>query len=231
MAFDPESVRDFGWNIQRLINGEHLSREESLAMFRAVLLDRQPELQQGAFLTALVAKGETPQEIAGAWQAIDEVDTIHTTAEFAAPLVENSGTGMDRLKTFNVSSVAAVIAAANGVTIARHGARALTSRCGAVDVLEAVGVNVECDVPAVERSIQRAGIGLFNGMSARVHPRALFRILSQIRFGSTLNIAASLASRPPSARATRRLFGAPRRNSRRGDEGDRLSAGDDRAWF
>ena len=78
--------------------------------------------------------------------------------------------------------------------MARHGARALTSSCGTVDLLEALGIDVECDVPAVARSIRQAGIGLFNGMSPKIHPRALARILSQIRFGSTLNIAASLAS-------------------------------------
>jgi anthranilate phosphoribosyltransferase len=101
---------------------------------------------------------------------------------------------MDTLKTFNVSTAAAVVAAAGGVKLARHGARALTSVCGTVDLLDALGINVECSVEQVGRSIEAAGIGLFNGMSPQTHPNALFRILSQIRFGSTLNIAASLAS-------------------------------------
>jgi anthranilate phosphoribosyltransferase len=110
------------------------------------------------------------------------------------PLMENSGTGMDTLKTFNVSTAAAVVAAAGGVKLARHGAWALTSICVTVDLLDALGINVECSVEQVGRSIQEAGIGLFNGMSPQIHPNALFRILSQIRFVSTLNIAASLAS-------------------------------------
>jgi anthranilate phosphoribosyltransferase len=63
-----------------------------------------------------------------------------------------------------------------------------------VDILEAVGVDVDCDGPSVERSIREAGIGIFNGMSPAVHPGGLGRILSQIRFGSTLNITASLAN-------------------------------------
>ena len=66
--------------------------------------------------------------------------------------------------------------------------------CGTVDIMEAVGINVECDIGTVEKSIKEAGIGLFNGMSPHIHPGALGRILSQIRFGSTLNIAASLAN-------------------------------------
>jgi len=189
-----EKIRNFGWDIQRLLNGSDLTRERAYEMFREVLLNEQPDLQQGAFLAALMAKGETPQEIAGAWTAIDELDTIHTRAKFEKPIVENSGTGMDQLKTFNVSTAAAIVASANGVTVAKHGARAITSMWGTVDILESVGVDVECDVATVEKSIQKAGIGLFNGMSPLVHPRALARILSQIRFGSTLNIAASLAN-------------------------------------
>jgi len=191
---DQQALKDFGRGVQVLIEGKDLTREETYAMFRQVLEDCQPDLQQGAFLAALVAKGETAEEIAGAWQAIDELDTVHTSADWEVPLFENSGTGMDGLKTFNVSTAAAVVAAACGVTLARHGARALSSFCGTVDLLEAVGVHVECAVPLVERSIREVGIGLFNGMSPQVHPRALGRILSQIRFGSTLNVAASMAN-------------------------------------
>jgi len=191
---DASGIKDFGAKIQKLIEGKDLSRDETYWMFREVLLNRQSDLQQGAFLAALVAKGETVEEIAGAWAAIDEIDTVHIASDLPDALFENSGTGMDTLKTFNVSSAAAVVAAACGVAMARHGARAITSCCGTVDVLEAVGIDVECDVEVVGNSIKEAGIGIFNGMSSKVHPGALGRILSQIRFGSTLNIAASLAN-------------------------------------
>jgi anthranilate phosphoribosyltransferase len=198
MTPDDTALRAFGADVQRLIRGEDLTRARTYELFREVLLGEQPDLQQGALLAALVAKGETPEEIAGAWQAIVDFDTVPSALSSAGharvPLVENSGTGMDELKTFNVSSAAAIIAAAHGARIARHGARALTSSCGAVDILEAVGVDVDCDAATVERSIAVAGIGLFNGMSPAIHPGGLGRILSQIRFGSTLNIAASLAN-------------------------------------
>lgn len=194
MNWTEESLRVFGKTIQRLINKESLSRPESYEMFRQVILNTQPDLHQGAFLSALVAKGESPEEIAGAWQAIVEFDTAAIGEELGTPLVENSGTGMDRLKTFNVSTAAAVVASAGGAKLARHGARALTSSCGTVDLAEALGVDVECTIQTVLASIRQSGIGLFNGMSPRTHPRSLARILSQIRFGSTLNIAASLAS-------------------------------------
>jgi anthranilate phosphoribosyltransferase len=194
MSSYKSSLRQFGRNIQRLIEKQHLCRETCREMFRQLLENRQPDLQQGAFLAALAAKGETVEEIAGAWEAILELDTEKIDIDGSSPLVENSGTGMDALKTFNVSTAAAVVAASGGVRMARHGARALTSMCGTVDLLDELGINVACSVEHVGRSIDRAGIGIFNGMSPRVHPNALFRILSQIRFGSTLNIAASLAS-------------------------------------
>lgn len=193
-AIGQKELGEFGQKIQRLIQKEDLSGDETFGMFREVFENSQPDLQQGAFLAALVSKGETPEEIAGAWRAIDEFDTVHTEGELPEEIFENSGTGMDRLKTFNVSSASAIVAASCEVPMSRHGARALTSKCGTVDMLEAVGVDVECEVSVVEQSIRDAGIGLFNGMSPNVHPGALGRILSQIRFGSTLNIAASLAN-------------------------------------
>ena len=194
MSYNESELREFGRGIQQLIDRQNLTRQECYEMFRQIMANRQPELHQGAFLAALTAKGETSEEIAGAWQAIVELDTCRLEAQPEGPLVENSGTGMDTLKTFNVSTAAAVVAAAGGVRMARHGARALTSMCGTVDLLDALGIDVDCSVTVVGESIDRAGIGIFNGMSPEIHPNALFRILSQIRFGSTLNIAASLAS-------------------------------------
>lgn len=202
------SLRRFGELIQRGLRGDGLTRSECRAAFREILLNEQPDLHQGAFLAALTAKGATPEEIAGVWEAILELDTVRVDIPLDEPLVENCGTGMDRLKTFNISSAAAVVAAAGGAYVARHGARGLTSACGTVDLLEAVGIGVDCDVDTVAQSIRRCGIGLFNGASARVHPRALFRILSQIRFGSILNIAASLASPCRPSHAVRGVYSA-----------------------
>lgn len=183
--------RAMGRIIGRLLAKENLVREEAYQAFGLVLADRVSEMQQGAFLAALTAKGETAEEVAGGWQAIYELDTCKI--EIDGRLVDNSGTGMDGFKTFNISTVASLVAAAGGVPMARHGARAITSSCGTVDIVEALGVDVECGVDCVAESIRSAGIGLFNGMSATVHPLALGRILAKIHFGSPLNIAASLA--------------------------------------
>ena len=186
--------KEFGTKISHLISKGNLTRQETRAMFDDVMTNSQPDLQQGAFLAALSSKGETAEEMAGAWESIYEMDTVKAHPVTPRPLIENSGTGMDSFKTFNVSTGAALVSAAAGNYMARHGARALSSRCGTIDLVEALGVDVECPVALVKRSIEEAGIGIFNGMSAQVHPQALFRILSQIHFGSTLNISASLAN-------------------------------------
>lgn len=189
-----EIHRVFGAVISRLARHQNLSRDEAAQAFTTVLSDATTPMQQGAFLAALATKGETEAEIAGAWDAIYNLDTVKIGACSDRLLVENSGTGMDTFKTFNISTAAAIVAAAGGVPMARHGARSITSVCGAVDIAEALGVDVDCRAEVVAKSIETTGIGLFNGMSPAVHPRALARILPQIHFGSILNIAASLAN-------------------------------------
>jgi len=178
--------------ITRLIAKEDLTKGESYEGFRMVLNNEVSDMQQGAFLAALTSKGETAAEVAGGWRAVYDLDTQKVEMNGMA-IVDNCGTGMDTFKTFNISTAASLIAAAGGVKIARHGARAITSSCGTVDMAEFLGVDMECSVNIVARSIKETGIGLFNGMSPQVHPMALGRILSQICFGSPLNIAASLA--------------------------------------
>ncbi len=192
MVMDLEKNQKLGHIITRLIARENISQEESHAAFCMVLEGEVSDMQQGAFLAALTAKGETADEVAGGWRAVYELDTEKVDLADLT-IVDNCGTGMDSFKTFNISTAASLVAAAGGVTIARHGARAITSTCGTVDMAECLGVDVECSVDLVAKSIRQAGIGLFNGMSAQVHPMALGRILSQICFGSPLNIAASLA--------------------------------------
>ena len=193
-AISEERLKHFGSKVDDLIRGRSLSRGEAFDLFRQILKNKQPDLQQGAFLAAITAKGATAEEIAGIWEAIYEVDTMKVRPEVKGPLAENCGTGMDSIKTFNISTAASIVAAAGGINMARHGSRAITSRCGTVDMLEILGVDVNCDVQLVKKSIEVAGIGIFNGMSGLVHPSALCRILSQIRFGTVLNIAGSLAN-------------------------------------
>ncbi len=189
-----ENDRRFGAIITRLIRHENLTRKEAVQAFSTILTNATTPIQQGALLAALAAKGETEMEVAGAWEAIYNLDTVKVKLNTSRPVVENSGTGRDTFKTFNISTAAAIVAAARGIPMARHGSRAITSFCGTVDISERLGIDVDCPPAVVAKSIERAGIGLFNGMSSGIHPGALGRILSQIYFGSTLNIAASLAN-------------------------------------
>jgi anthranilate phosphoribosyltransferase len=146
------ALRDFGAAIQRVIGRGDLLRAECLELFRQILRDEQPELQQGALLGALAAKGETPEEVAGVWQAVDELDTRHVELDGDGPQVENCGPGMDRLKTFNISSAAAVVAAA-GVERSREllqSGRAFATLC------RWVRIQGGADGSALERFRERA---------------------------------------------------------------------------
>ena len=207
MNIREDSLKRFGDHITELIRGENLSKEITKKMMMDTLTGAQPDLQQGAFLASLRMKGETEEEIIGCFEAIIESDTNSVKME-GLPVLENCGTGMDSLKTFNISTLSAIVAACMGVPIARHGSRAISSKCGTVDLCETLGVDVECSVDTVKASIEQCGLGLFNGTSAEVHPMGLGRILSQIRFGTTLNIAASLAN-PALPKLAVRGVGAP----------------------
>lgn len=192
MNTDPNPA--FGRTVTRLINREDLTAAEAEQAFTLILSDQVSAMHQGAFLAALTGKGETVAEVAGGWRAIYQLDTTKISLPCGDEAVDNCGTGMDSFKTFNISTAAAIVAAAGGVKMARHGARAITSIRGTVDMAESLGVDVECPADLVAKSIETCNLGLFNGMSPASHPMALGRILSQIRFGSPLNIAASLAN-------------------------------------
>lgn len=202
---DHDQNRQLGQLITKLIGKENLTKNESYNGFSMILNNQVTDMQQGAFLAALTAKGECAEEVAGGWQAVYELDTNKVSFE-DIDLVDNCGTGMDTYKTFNISTASSLVAAAGGVSVGRHGARAITSACGTVDMAELLGVDVECGVDLVAKSIKETGVGLFNGMSAEVHPMALGRILSQICFGSPLNIAASLAHPGMPKKAVRGVY-------------------------
>jgi len=202
---DVEKNRELGKLISKLTAKHNLSREEAYQGFRMILANEVTDMQQGAFLAALTTKGETAAEVAAGWQAVYDLDTNKVDLD-GLDVVDNCGTGMDSFKTFNISTAASLVAAEGGVVVARHGARAITSSCGTVDMAELLGADVECSAELVAKSIKQAGIGLFNGMSPEIHPLALGRILSQICFGSPLNIAASLAHPALPKRAVRGVY-------------------------
>ncbi len=153
--------------IEKLLRREHLSRDEATALMSAIVSGDASEAQIAAVLIALRAKGETVDEIAGFVSVLRDKAIRVTPARDG--LVDTCGTGGDGTHTFNISTAAAIVAAGAGVGIAKHGNRALSSKCGSSDVLEALGVRTVAP-ERVADVIDRTGIGF---MFAPAHHPAL----------------------------------------------------------
>jgi anthranilate phosphoribosyltransferase len=142
--------------IDALCAGTHLTADHASAVLGEVMEGRAGEVQTGAFLVALRAKGETVAELIGLARKMREL-----AAEVAVDrndLVDTAGTGGGP-STFNVSTTAALVAAGAGCAVAKHGNRSATSRSGSADLLEALGVNIELSPTAVARCIEEIGFG------------------------------------------------------------------------
>ncbi len=127
--------------INKFMEGESLTREESYKVMNEILSDEASEAQISAFLVALQLKGSTVDELAGSVQAYRDRITPLSIADKNA--IDNSGTGGDNLGTFNISTVASVVAAGAGAKVIKHGYRSVSSQCGSADVLKALGVKTE----------------------------------------------------------------------------------------
>ncbi|NLW55882.1 MAG: anthranilate phosphoribosyltransferase [Firmicutes bacterium] len=144
-------------SLAKLVRGEHLQEDEMTAATNAIMAGQTSPAQIGSFLTALRLKGETVGEITGAARAMR---AKAVKINFRAPtVIDTCGTGGDGAQTFNISTTAAFIVAAAGIPVAKHGNRAVSSRCGSADVLEALGVKVDLPPEQVEVCLQEAGIG------------------------------------------------------------------------
>ena len=145
--------------LEKVMRREDLTADEAAAVMREVMEGRASAAALSALLTALVMKGERPAEIVGFAQ---------TMRAHAVPLqgpagdtFDTCGTGGDRSSTFNISSVAALVVAASGVMVAKHGNRSVSSRCGSADVFEQLGVNIGAPPAVVERTLHDANIAFF----------------------------------------------------------------------
>jgi len=143
--------------LARLLARKDLSSDEIAAVFGRVMDGLATPAQIGGLLVALRMKGETPDEIAGAAMAMRARATPVACPE-PERAVDTCGTGGDASGSLNVSTLAAIIAAAAGVRVAKHGNRALSSRAGSADVLEALGVATQAPLPVVERCLAEIGI-------------------------------------------------------------------------
>lgn len=152
--------------IKRIVDGRHLERDEMHEVFSQVMDGRASDVQKAALLVALRMKGETAEEITGAALAMRErVTPLNVDRD---RLVDTCGTGGDGRGTFNISTIAAVVAAAAGANVAKHGNRAVSSSCGSADVLSALGVHIDLDAPRMSAVLRRAGIAFL--FAPKLHP-------------------------------------------------------------
>lgn len=152
--------------IARIQAGQSLSMDEMATVVDTIMQGQLDEDSIAEFLLALRAKGETVEEIAGAAQAMRRHMTPIRTKR--SNLLDTCGTGGDGSQTFNISTAAALVTAACGVPVAKHGNRGMTSRSGSADVLAELGVNIEADVATVERCLDQVGIGFC--FAPQLHP-------------------------------------------------------------
>lgn len=141
--------------IQKAVDGCSLTDEEAARAMDEIMSGEATGAQIGAYLTALRMKGETPEEIAASARIMREKGEKVRTA---GDVLEIVGTGGDRAFSFNISTVSAIVAAAAGVPVAKHGNRSVSSKCGAADVLEALGIDISLSPAQVQSVFERTDI-------------------------------------------------------------------------
>lgn len=152
--------------IRRIVEGESLGREEMYELFGEVMDGRATEVQKAVLLIALRMKGETPDEITGAAMAMRaRVTPLGIDSD---TVIDTCGTGGDGRGTFNISTLAAVVAAAAGALVAKHGNRAVSSACGSADLLRHLGANIDLDAGQTTDVLKRVGMAFL--FAPRLHP-------------------------------------------------------------
>ncbi|CAN2043771.1 anthranilate phosphoribosyltransferase [Candidatus Magnetomoraceae bacterium gMMP-1] len=184
-------LREFGRLICSVAAGEFMSREEACEAYKQVILNEQPELQQGAFLMAHITRGPSIEELSGAWDALDRYDTAKIKTNQHGPVCDIVGTGSDSLKTVNCSTPASFIASACGLPIAKKGARLVTGVSGASDILEILGIDLNAPLSKAEECLEKYDICYLPGEAFLKSGWA--RLIRSMRFTSAFNIAGPLA--------------------------------------
>ncbi len=164
-----------GRTLQRLLDRQDLRRSEVAALFGRIMDGELAESQIAALLIAFAMKGETPDEIAGAVEAMRA--RVLVVPHRCDDIIDTCGTGGDGRGSFNVSTAAAFVAAAGGAVVAKHGNRAISSRSGSADVLAALGIPVEVTPEASARQLETIGIAF---LFAPVHHPAM-RAVAPVR--------------------------------------------------
>jgi anthranilate phosphoribosyltransferase len=191
--------------LEKLVRHEDLTADEAAAAMHEVMEGRASSTALGALLTGLVMKGERPAEIVGFARSM-RAHSVRLTAP-VPDVFDTCGTGGDRSGTFNISSAAAIVVAACGVPVAKHGNRSVSSQCGSADVFERLGVNITASPATVERTLREVGIAFF--FAPTFHPSMKHAGPTRTALGirTAFNLLGPLTN--PAA-ATRQIVGVPR---------------------
>jgi anthranilate phosphoribosyltransferase len=212
--------------LEKLVRHEDLTTEEAAAAMGEVMKGRATAASLAGLLSALVMKGERPAEIVGFAQTMRK----HAVKLAKPPgdVFDTCGTGGDRSGTFNISSASALVVAAAGVKVAKHGNRSVSSRCGSADVFEQLGVNVAAPAPVVERSLHETSIAFFFAPTFHPSMKHAAPIRRELGIRTAFNLLGPLTN-PAGAR--RQIIGVPKP-----ELGDLLARallmlGTERAWI
>ena len=164
--------------LTKLVKCQDLTEDEAASAFEIIIRGDATPSQIAGFLIALRMKGETPEEITGFART---ARAMATPIEVEGALLDTCGTGGDGLATFNISTLAAIVSAACGARVAKHGNRAASSLCGSADVLEKLGVKIDLAPEDVARCIDQAGIGFL--FAPIFHPSFRFAAVTRKDLG------------------------------------------------
>src|SRR5437867_1491078 len=191
--------------IEKLTRHEDLTTDEASAAIAEIMAGRAAPAHIGALLVGLAMKGERPAEIVGFARTM-RTHAVPVSRQFDG-VFDCCGTGGDRSATFNISSCVAIIVAACGVRVAKHGNRSASSRTGGADVYEALGIRIGASPPVVERCLAEAGIGFFFAPTFHPSMRHAASVRRELGVRTAFNLLGPLTN---PAGATRQLVGVPR---------------------
>lgn len=211
--------------VEKLARHEDLSADEAAAAMTEIMEGRASPAEISALLIGLAMKGERPSEIVGLARAM-RAHAVQVSRRFDR-VFDNCGTGGDRAGTFNISSCAAIVVAACGVRVAKHGNRSASSKAGGADVYEALGIRVTAPPASVERCLAETGIGFFFAPTFHPSMRHAAGVRKELGIRTAFNLLGPLTN---PAGATRQIVGVPRPELTELIARSLLLLGAERAW-
>jgi anthranilate phosphoribosyltransferase len=180
-------------SLHAVVAGKNLSESDAEATMAVILEGASTGPQIAAFLTALRMKGETAAELTGFARAMRRFSAPFPD-NLPQPLLDTCGTGGDGPSTFNISTIAAFVVAAAGVSVAKHGNRSISSKCGSADVLEALGVRIDLAPEEAARAIREVGIAFLFAPAYHAATRHVQPVRRELKMRTVFNLLGPLAN-------------------------------------